>query len=166
MSDMTEARVRAILDGCEGVTPGPWTYGAQWLGAKWPRDTDYIYLAQVPLNDYDSPRWNTDAAHLARLDPDTVRALCTLALSAIASRQPVVRKLEWSELRKGIGGQFTTAEIPFGRYRVTQGEKHCRLYFSDGFIGTFDGLEQAQAAAQADYTQRILSALTKPEDSQ
>jgi hypothetical protein len=93
MSDMTEARVREILDACRGQT--------------------------VPFPMY----------------PQEISALCTLALSAIASRQPVVNAQELVRLAT--------------RCR--------RLAYPDHppiFVEIADALD------------RILSALTKPEDSQ
>jgi hypothetical protein len=106
MSDMTEARVREILDGLEGVTPGPWIYAPG-------RDGDRGAEVYQRINDsdvYEGYIAEADnrpvAAHIARLDPDTVRSLCTLALSAIASRQPVVEALR-EAVGKEIGDPLT-----------------------------------------------------------
>jgi hypothetical protein len=88
MTDLTLDRLEQIECGCEGVTPGPWTWGAQWLAKRIGNSgrvaEDYMHLAQVPLNDYDSPRWNTDAAHIANCDPDTIRELIRLAKLGLA----------------------------------------------------------------------------------
>lgn len=159
MSDMTEARVREILDGLEGVTPGPWKPEGYVVFGDWHASGP---VATVFRNSDGFPT----TRHIARLDPDTVRALCTLALSAIASRQPVVKPLRWTE--EGDAG------TPFGAYTVRDAEGG-----ADGYQWTFHSYpfgvpddtiykhaSLAKAAAQADYTQRILSALTKPEDSQ
>jgi hypothetical protein len=88
MSDMTEARVREILNGCEGVTPGPWKFEGsiyENMGAGVRSIPDDRGFAQL----WNSDHVALDAAHIAHCDPDTVRSLCTLALSAIALRQPV-----------------------------------------------------------------------------
>lgn len=77
-----EAKLVELRELAKQATPGPWTFGAQWICRKLgdPRqpgnpDTDYQYLAQVPLNDYDSPRWNADAAFIAACDPQTILSL-------------------------------------------------------------------------------------------
>ena len=31
---LTDAKLAELLAGCDGVTPGPWTYGAQWLSKR------------------------------------------------------------------------------------------------------------------------------------
>jgi hypothetical protein len=66
------AKLDAIEAGLEGVTPGPWDRGRLLLpGSPWrvgqPRHT----VAEV--------RVNANAAHIARLDPDTVREMTRLA---------------------------------------------------------------------------------------
>jgi hypothetical protein len=80
---LTDDEIRALRNGCEGVTPGPW----KWEGSIYDRMAAGIRslsedkgLAQV---------WQTknavlDAAHIARCDPTTIAELCTRLLSAEA----------------------------------------------------------------------------------
>jgi hypothetical protein len=86
-------RLREILAGCEGGTPGPWrvprktpfvlrdpgpfpgdAYGSVQIGecGNW-RDKDL-----VPFN---MDRWMADARHIARLDPETVASIVTELLA-------------------------------------------------------------------------------------
>jgi hypothetical protein len=120
MSDMTEARVREILDGCEGVQGGPWKLDefACYVWAPSEKGGDFPLMDEpgehgrvVELRgwgyytgnghgalgldpDEAKRRQRLTGEHVAHCDPDTVRSLCTLALSAIASRQPV----EWQTI--------------------------------------------------------------------
>jgi hypothetical protein len=107
MTKLTDEQVAAIRDGCEGVTPGPWYAEAQTgpvtdegqrrprlgVGAQSRFDTnaakdddqdpmDDAWLLGIwgvlTAEDYDN------AAHIARCDPDTIRALATEVLEARA----------------------------------------------------------------------------------
>ncbi len=84
---MTRAEIEAILAGTKGVTPGPWTVGS-WR--------DYVYsiagenkwepICRVQRNGDEATDDNQDvidAAHIARLDPQTVSALCTALLESM-----------------------------------------------------------------------------------
>jgi hypothetical protein len=72
MSDeliMKHEQINAMLDGLDGVTPGPWSvYEKIFVGSD-----DLAATCETV----------TDAAHIARCDPDTIRALCELALKAL-----------------------------------------------------------------------------------
>lgn len=97
-SDMPEKvnaeRLREIVDGCEGVTPGPWFYRPQehddwgWVRATPPSDGGPGWLiatarrgrAEQPGEDDIHRSTQTDpygenARHIARLDPATVRSI-------------------------------------------------------------------------------------------
>jgi hypothetical protein len=74
-----------IIEGCEGVTPGPWIrHGVRRkIGTQ-----DYLMvgpdgspIAAFPTG-FDPSDAFRDAAHLARLDPQTVHALATELLAA------------------------------------------------------------------------------------
>ena len=93
---MTRAEIEAILAGTKGVTPGPWTVGS-WR--------DYVYsiagenkwepICRVQRNGdeaTDDNRDVIDAAHIARLDPQTVSSLCTALLESMDR----VEELEWA----------------------------------------------------------------------
>lgn len=93
---MTRSEIEAILAGTKGVTPGPWTVGS-WR--------DYVYsiagenkwepICRVQRNGdeaTDDNRDVIDAAHIARLDPQTVSSLCTALLESMDR----VEELEWA----------------------------------------------------------------------
>jgi hypothetical protein len=72
----------AILDeiakGLEGVTPGPWSWGAKFLSRKEPAE-NYTPFAECLPGEYDSSQWCRNAAHLSRLSPDNVRTVLDYA---------------------------------------------------------------------------------------
>jgi hypothetical protein len=76
---LTDDEIRALLEGCEGVTPGPWqleqnlTYGF-YINSE---ESDVGPIAcDIPIVQ--------DAAHIARCDPQTIAELCTRLLNAEA----------------------------------------------------------------------------------
>jgi len=84
---LTTEQVEEILAGCEGVTPGPWfdENPGDDVTLGWVNDSD-------PLNDGGSlaTTWaagrpvgegKINAAHIARLDPQTVSSLATELLA-------------------------------------------------------------------------------------
>ena len=77
---LTDEQIAAIRDGCEGVTPGPWSQNSgirTWIMAG------KLNVATIPqANDGD---WSpTNAAHIARCDPDTIRSITSELLKARA----------------------------------------------------------------------------------
>ncbi len=80
-----ENELRAILDGLEGVTPGPWKYEGsiyENMGAGLRSIPDDRGFAQLWKSDHVA----LDAKHLARLDPDTVRSIISELLDVRASK--------------------------------------------------------------------------------
>jgi hypothetical protein len=89
---LTDEQIAAIRDGCEGVTPGPWHIHPV-------DDTTIITLERtVVATTCDSAateredsynveyeRMGRDALHIARCDPDTIRALATEVLEGRAT---------------------------------------------------------------------------------
>jgi len=86
------AKLDAIEAGLDGVTPGPWRRYAKSPHVS--RDTTHpdphpetgsVLIAECgnyrdkEIAPYNMDRWLADAAHIARLDPDTVRELVRLA---------------------------------------------------------------------------------------
>jgi hypothetical protein len=70
---LTDDEIKALLEGCEGVTPGP------WRPDPWDRNegnvcANDVYVAQCVFG--------KDIAHIARCDPTTIAELCTRLLSA------------------------------------------------------------------------------------
>jgi len=80
-------RLEEILAGLEGVTPGPWTYGAQYLCRKAGPSEQYERLASCLPGQFDGIAWNVNAAHIARLDPATVRSIVS-ELIALRTAKP------------------------------------------------------------------------------
>lgn len=111
--------------------------------------------------------WNTDAPEYMRdyLQYDNImRAALTAAL---AHREAVaVKPLEW----RGTEGVWLKADAGFGGvYRITEYsgmQKPFKLethgWWSGSPCGHYELLDEAKAAAQADYEQRIRSALVAP----
>lgn len=113
--------LQQIIDGCEGVTPGPWwsdserseggsgsfdayaVYGPERFGRP-SSICDTHNAGEIALEQDDGRPWDEQGrknmAHVGRLDPDTVKAMAELALSALASRhqEPVNEPAEWQEI--------------------------------------------------------------------
>jgi hypothetical protein len=96
-------------------------------------------------------------------NPDTINALCALALQALDAGQPVaVKPLEWEHMKSGefLGGASAVANSILGEYQAW-GEGS--WVSPDGYHAVRTGsLESGKAAAQSDYEQRIKSALAPP----
>jgi hypothetical protein len=86
---LTDDEIRALLAGCEGVTPGPWQllgWGPMGLYGKGDlRDAEYIARFRADLIE------DGNAAHIARCDPTTIAELCTRLLSAEAEAETLRR---------------------------------------------------------------------------
>ena len=83
---LTDDEIRALLEGCGGVTPGPWTvemHGPSPVLYSG-RSNERHGLNLLRLSDGDW-NFNNNAAHIARCDPDTIRELCTRVLEAEAA---------------------------------------------------------------------------------
>lgn len=81
-SDLTKERIEEILAGCEGVTPGPWREGVD--GNQRIYGPDNAGEASGLIASFVR---RFDLSHITRLDPATVRTLCTLALKAEKYRE-------------------------------------------------------------------------------
>lgn len=105
---LTDARVQEIIDGCEGVTPGPWLtvknretsgYGEPDTLPLLIESDDYA-LATV-IGDVEELDWSANAAHIARLDPATVAsAFRELLAFRNAGAEPV--SWQWRQARGHI----------------------------------------------------------------
>lgn len=93
---VSEERLREILDGCEGVTPGPWGWAVidasmASLGVMPdPGHGDPHVLSVSPCKSCRGDEWEwgkcltpneADASHIARLDPATVASMARELLS-------------------------------------------------------------------------------------
>lgn len=126
-TEIEAERLREILAGCEGVTPGPWEAdGVRNEGGsgrfesyqvlavtldyygKPPALVDTINSERIELHeDGDSEShsvWDEqgrkDTAHIARLDPATVANICTLALEALDRRAKDKADAAWNRRRE------------------------------------------------------------------
>lgn len=171
IGQVSDAVIREMLAGLEGVTPGPWAVydGCSWrrIGTVTGRYDDcavlYPTIASDGHPDLSSRSGDREAnlAHLARCDPDTMRQVLTLALEALTRRTASsvgVKSLEWEweDFRSvwkapSVLGEYTVWTISgytcFKRQEWDAG-KGCGSSDADGF-----------ASAQADFNTRILSAL-------
>ena len=91
---VSEERLREILDGCEGVTPGPWRVGKHPSGFQLCGDGMWFMTAGWTVKD---ARNQPDAAHIARLDPATVASMARELISRRASSSPAPVSGEWVE---------------------------------------------------------------------
>lgn len=170
---MTKEEIEAVLAGCDGVTPGPWTVYHDTC-AKCEKEGRAEYdIRELPDGYHAMLGEKADAAHIARLSPEFVRDLATLALEALSSRdagwQGKIRPLAWI---KPQGAEFMRrAQTVVGTYRVwTHHEADGRWFWElGGGCDIVDGRARTQQEcfdqAQADYEQRIRSAfLPNPPD--
>lgn len=136
-SDMPEKvsaeRLREIVDGCEGVTPEPWRVYEDKSGTVFVRDA--TNTKSIGLNYYPD-----DAAHIARLDPATVRSIGLELIEARALIDTLQRERddrnEWAAMWHGVVETLATVHglgildynevIPaFGRYvDAIKAERH------------------------------------------
>jgi len=99
MSDtLTTEQVEEILAGCEGVTPGPWRRHESPQETSVQSDTSTVVVVPWGRGGASLHNAHRDAAHLSRLDPQTVSSLATELLA----------------LRKRVG-ELEGALAPFAR---------------------------------------------------
>jgi hypothetical protein len=157
--------LNAIEAGCADVTPGPWrndngegySINSIWAPKR-------ILVAQAVG---DSAEADANAAHIARLDPATVRELVA---GYRAGLEPVkIKPLKWhffnlphdygkgSWEAYGVGRKYEILDLDEDRYDKDKG---FRFYLRG--IGQYSTKEDAMAAAQADYEANIRFALEVP----
>ena len=89
---ITDDELKAILDGCEGVTPGPWSAHEKGIHPNPyvcgpPTPYEYGEAEFVIAYLVGSSSTSAHTAHIARLDPDTVRAIVS-ELSTLRQSSP------------------------------------------------------------------------------
>lgn len=123
MTAISAEELRAIIAGCEGVTPGPWRHYIPDPGycddyvmtdsEKYAPSKEYPFrnlVAETGIQhapEGDSQRFTPDAQHIARCDPATIRAMAELALQA-------------QEMREALQGVIAVADrdtVEFDRAR-------------------------------------------------
>lgn len=101
---VSDEKLREILAGCEGVTPGPWyTTRSPWFRSDdgvlcGSPDGNIAYMIADcddgfnPRDEYTGPfelgNKDADAAHIARLDPQTVASIITELLARRTAIEP------------------------------------------------------------------------------
>ena len=116
---LTDEQIAALRDGTEGVTLGPWHWvnpdnDEPWDGEAYANPASLRTVAEfaerkdgTPYNGMTLPRFvleaeelhegnAADAAHIARCDPDTIRALATEVLEsreALAAKDREIERL-------------------------------------------------------------------------
>ena len=98
---MNREQITTMLDGLDGATPGPWTHFYSFT-----RDVGSIAGVATEISNA------KDCAHIARCDPDTIRALCTLALRGLELDAAVYLPPELPALR-AENERLRTALEPF-----------------------------------------------------
>lgn len=112
---LTAEELQAIIDGCEGVTPGPWRIGrlgdqemshvvdfgeppkAPFMilrnGSPAKPHMGYTGLPDAGVVHSDDGSSPANAAHIARLDPDTIKAMAlelqSLRSQSLSTQQPM-----------------------------------------------------------------------------
>jgi hypothetical protein len=101
MSDVSDDKLREIIAGTEGVTAGPWTHYRDKLRPGFGGIINEVQAVRSPTKHVapivpwpgfdDSDRREAvhalNAAHIARLDPATIRSICEELLALRAARQ-------------------------------------------------------------------------------
>ena len=94
---ITEADIKRILDGTEGVSKGKWRVENAMEDINFIVSNpdapvyEWMHVAQIgldPADTNDTPRAVAirNSRHIANCDPDTIRALCELALDGLKYR--------------------------------------------------------------------------------
>jgi hypothetical protein len=97
---MTREQIDALLTGLDGVTPGPWI--VEGLNRSGNFSVAWKPELKVCQTYGDSVSAGGNAAHIARCDPDTIRALCELALEGLALRAENAEQSEALDELTGI----------------------------------------------------------------
>jgi hypothetical protein len=85
MSELTDDRLREIIAGCDGVTPGPWEMIDLGGNANAMVCDTKDTILSVHRRTRPKAFETAIAAHIARLDPQTVTAICE---ELLARRSP------------------------------------------------------------------------------
>jgi hypothetical protein len=116
-----------------------------------------------------------DPAVTAKFNATSEKNGLSSRIRSAASAEPAVavKALEWreypNEYYPDVFGHCWDADTPFGRYEISEASASDSPYynvcFGTSFVADKDGLPEAEAAAQADYEQRVRSALASPPPS-
>ena len=136
-NELTAERLAEWLADLDGVTPGPWhsyqttihgnKYGGHWVAVSDPAQLIQISgsggarsFTQRVVDTQDHDDNEANAAHIARCDPDTIRALIALAQEGLAGRERKFRlnervtKIKGSSWTGYVVGFYSTSLTPVG----------------------------------------------------
>jgi hypothetical protein len=105
---MTREQITAMLDGLDGVTPGPWEMESDLCGFFYINQGEGLIDGSLASDIKNA----LDAYHIARCDPDTIRALCKLALRGLELGAAVYLPPELPALR-AENERLMQALLPF-----------------------------------------------------
>jgi hypothetical protein len=77
MTRLTDEQVKALIVGCEGVTPGPWEGSGTLVGIYIEGRREWTLVAKTEKGREFPLEYRRNTSHIARCDPDTIRALAT-----------------------------------------------------------------------------------------
>ena len=162
---LTDEQVAAIRNGCEGVTPGPWVFAEENAGLM--SDHGYVLLHGKPgaggweqnlfisvgcsynaAKALGSGAPEANAAHIARCDPDTIRAITSELLEARAE----IERMREALLFYADGAPVCENDEAGGGIR-TSGCKHQRCEFPECAkpqFPTWDNGGRARAALKGE----------------
>lgn len=74
---ITDERLAEIINGCDGVSPGPWSSTIMEIGSDEAIVRSAGFVVATTRIGEKPGRYGLNADHIARLDPQTVRSLLT-----------------------------------------------------------------------------------------
>jgi len=124
-----------------------------------------VTLTSERIAEIEKADWPHASPGYRTVDQSDLTELCALAKSALSTSG--VKALEWRDEshHDGEGGVdwWMQADTPFGAITLTHNSRHTLPWllepFRPGLSSNFSTQDEAKAAAQADYEQRILSTL-------
>lgn len=117
-------RLREILAGCEGVTPGPWR--CERFGNIQSNECDGRHIVAESDLTWGLNRNGANAAHIARLDPQTVASIVAELLETRAVLALVAEEAGKDNAPLGRSDSFALARIreALGLSRPTKEPAH------------------------------------------
>lgn len=156
MSALAKAKANELVDGLEGVTPGPWTWGMKFVSRP-PDDGTITYekLCMTPDAKVaeEGSQWEMNAAHIARCSPDNIRLICEAIEAQAAELERV--KAERDELQNLADRLKMEARIHSGEARAANASLNDAYQAASGAKGergNWNGanpIKEALAAAEA-----------------
>ncbi len=134
MTRLSDEALKALIDGCEGVTPGPWEGSGTLVGIYIEGRREWTLVAKTEKGREFPLEYRRNTSHIARCDPATIRALASEVL----------------ESREAMKGAAVVANYSGSLLR----EKHARISQLNAEldaalrVGSVDGLARQAAEAR------------------